>query len=124
MRLLRAVVSCSRISTQRKSKSTTSYEHCEDRKLTLRASTQTPGWDKELEEDVKEECNSSYGQVVHIGVAPGSTDGEIYVKFDRVQGGENAIKGLNGRFFGGQRITAQYLVDAVYNMNFPQAANV
>jgi RNA-binding protein 39 len=97
---------------------------CKDRKLTLRVSTQTPGWDKELEEDVKEECNSSYGQVVHIGVAPGSTDGEIYVKFDRVQGGENAIKGLNGRFFGGQRITAQYLVDAVYNMNFPQAANV
>jgi len=86
--------------------------------------TLTPGWDKELEEDVKEECSSSYGQVVHIGVAPGSTDGEIYIKFDRVQGGENAIKGLNGRFFGGQRITAQYLVDAVYNMNFPQAANI
>lgn len=115
---------CSRISTQRKSKSNLTYTSRKDHELTLCASTQEPGWDKELEEDVKEECNNSYGQVVHIGVAPGSTDGEIYVKFDRVQGGENAIKGLNGRFFGGQRITAQYLVDAVYNMNFPQAANV
>ena len=92
--------------------------------LTFHSSTLTPGWDKELMVDVKEECSDSYGQVVHIGVAPGSTDGEIYIKFDRVQGGENAIKGLKGRFFAGQRITAQYLVDAVYNMNFPEAASV
>jgi len=100
------------------------YNDCKDHKLTFCVSTQEPGWDKELEEDVKEECNRNYGQVVHIGVAPGSTDGEIYVKFDRVQGGENAIKGLNGRFFGGQRITAQYLVEAVYNMNFPQSSSL
>lgn len=87
-------------------------------------STEVPGWQKELEEDVKGECENRYGQVVHIGVAPGSTEGEIYIKFDRVAGGENAIKGLQGRLFGGHHITAQYVVDAVYNMNFPKAANV
>lgn len=80
-------------------------------------------WQQELEQDVKDECEAKYGHVLHIGVAPGSTDGEIYVKFDQVSGGENAIKGLQGRFFGGQKITAQYVVDAVYNMNFPKAAN-
>jgi RNA-binding protein 39 len=82
------------------------------------------GWQKETEEDVKQECEDKYGHVVHIAIAPGSTDGEVYVKFDRIQGGENAIKGLQGRLFGGQRITAQYVVDAVYNMNFPKAASL
>lgn len=70
------------------------------------------------------ECENKYGVVVHIGLPPGSADGECYIKFDRVQGGENAIKGLQGRLFGGRHITAQYVVDAVYNMNFPKAANV
>ncbi|KAK4550444.1 hypothetical protein LTR36_000022 [Oleoguttula mirabilis] len=82
------------------------------------------GWQKELEDDVKLECEDKYGHVVHIGLALDNNDGEIYIKFDRVQGGENAIRGLNGRFFGGQLITAQYVVDAVYHMNFPKAAGV
>jgi RNA-binding protein 39 len=35
-----------------------------------------------------------------------------------VQGGENAIKGLNGRYFGGRMITAAPVVDAVYSSLF------
>lgn len=87
-------------------------------------STKEPNWRKDLEDDVRHECKEKYGIVLHVGIPPGSQDGEIYVKFDRVQGGENAIRGLNGRFFGGQSITAQYVVDAVYNMNFPKAATL
>ena len=34
------------------------------------------------------------------------------------RGGENAIKGLNGRFFGGRTISAQPVVDAVYSSLF------
>lgn len=83
-----------------------------------------PGWQKDLEEDVRTECEDKYGHVVHIGLALDNDDGELYVKFDRVQGGENAIRGLNGRFFGGRTISAQYVADAVYNMNFPKAAKV
>ncbi|KAI7542692.1 hypothetical protein KC316_g15271 [Hortaea werneckii] len=83
-----------------------------------------PNWQRELEEDVRLECEDKYGHVVHIGLALDNNDGEIYIKFDRVQGGENAIRGLNGRYFGGRMITAQYVVDAVYHMNFPKAANV
>ncbi|RAH46549.1 putative RNA splicing factor (Pad-1) [Aspergillus brunneoviolaceus CBS 621.78] len=74
-------------------------------------------WVKELEDDVRAECEEKYGHVVHISLDPNS-QGDIYLKFDRVQGGENAIKGLNGRFFGGRQITAQPVVDAVYSSLF------
>ncbi|KAJ9262140.1 hypothetical protein DTO212C5_8032 [Paecilomyces variotii] len=74
-------------------------------------------WVKELEDDVRAECEEKYGHVVHIALDPHS-QGDIYLKFDRVQGGENAIKGLNGRFFGGRQITAQPVVDAVYSSLF------
>lgn len=82
-----------------------------------------PGWQKELEEEMREECDDKYGKVVHLGLALDNNDGEVYVKFDRVQGGENAVKGLNGRWFGGRQLTASYVVDAVYSMIFPKAPN-
>ena len=61
---------------------------------------------------------------MHISVARDSTDGEVFVKFKDVASGKSAILGLNGLWFGGVRLTAQYLVEAVYNVNFPQATNV
>ncbi|KAG0135289.1 hypothetical protein HOY82DRAFT_632249 [Tuber indicum] len=70
-------------------------------------------WIKDLEDDVKTECENKYGHVVHIALDPNS-QGEIYIKFEKVQGGEKAIQGLNGRFFGGRRISASPVVDAVY----------
>ncbi|KAI4818565.1 splicing factor, CC1-like protein, partial [Aureobasidium sp. EXF-8846] len=86
--------------------------------------TQTdPHWAKDLEEDFKEECSSKYGKVVHIGVFRDSSDGEIYVKFADLAGGDSALKGLNGRYFDGRTLTATPVVDAVYNMNFPKAAS-
>lgn len=72
---------------------------------------------KELEDDVRAECEGKYGHVVHISLDP-NTQGDIYLKFERVSGGENAIKGLNGRYFGGRQISAQPVVDAVYSSLF------
>jgi RNA-binding protein 23/39 len=105
-------------------------QHVQPRRVSFRVSTPTEAfllttcyreegedWIKELEDDVREECESKYGHVVHISLDPNS-EGDIYLKFDRVQGGENAIKGLNGRFFGGRTITAQPVVDAVYSSLF------
>jgi hypothetical protein len=74
-------------------------------------------WVKELEDDVRAECQGKYGNVVHISLDP-NTQGDIYLKFERVSGGENAIKGLNGRYFGGRQISAQPVVDAVYSSLF------
>ena len=78
-------------------------------------------WMKELEDEVRAECEDKYGHVVHISLDP-NTQGDIYVKFDRPLGGENAIKGLNGRFFAGRQISATGMVDAVYNSLFSSAA--
>ncbi|KAK7980970.1 hypothetical protein PG989_013427 [Apiospora arundinis] len=74
-------------------------------------------WVKELEDDVRQEATDKYGNVVHISLDPNS-QGDIYLKFDKVQGGENAIKGLNGRYFGGRMISAAPVVDAVYSSLF------
>lgn len=48
--------------------------------LTARRET-GENWVKELETDVKAECESKYGKVLHIHVEEQSR-GEIYVKFD------------------------------------------
>ncbi|KAI0136791.1 CC1-like family splicing factor [Xylariales sp. AK1849] len=74
-------------------------------------------WIKELEDDVRQEAEDKYGHVVHISLDANS-QGDIYLKFDKVQGGENAIKGLNGRYFGGRMISAAPVVDAVYSSLF------
>lgn len=79
-------------------------------------------WVQELEEDVKLECEDKYGPVIHIAVDQ-SGDGEIYVKFAEVPMGMNAIKGLNGRFFGGRRVSASPVVELVYSLKFPKAPN-
>lgn len=71
-------------------------------------------WVKQLETEVGTECNGKYGKVVHIAVDP-NTEGDIYVKFDSVSGGENALQGLNGRGFNSRKIMASYVVDKIYN---------
>ncbi|KAK4986976.1 Phosphatidylinositol-3-phosphatase SAC1 [Elasticomyces elasticus] len=71
------------------------------------------GWVADLEADVKDECQKKYGPVVYVEVAVNSP-GDIYVEFERVQGGENALKGLNGRFFDGRTISANPVVEAIF----------
>ncbi|CAA9960889.1 RNA-binding protein [Pyrenophora teres f. maculata] len=79
-------------------------------------------WVKELEVEVKAECEKKYGKVVHIAVDTNS-DGEIFVKFDSVTGGEKALQGLNGRSFNNRRIRASYVVDKIYNSLWGAAAS-
>jgi RNA-binding protein 23/39 len=91
--------------------------------LTLFSETD-PDWKRDVENDVRDECNKKYGTVNHISLATDTDDGEIYIKFDRVQGGQNAYQGLNGRFYGHNTITASYIAEHVYNVLFPKARNV
>ncbi|KAH8100679.1 hypothetical protein BXZ70DRAFT_1008166 [Cristinia sonorae] len=69
-------------------------------------------WDKDLAEDVKGECEDKYGKVEFIKVEKDS-EGEIYVKFDTVESAKNAIQGLNGRWFGGNQVSAMFISDAI-----------
>ncbi|EUC61967.1 splicing factor CC1-like protein [Rhizoctonia solani AG-3 Rhs1AP] len=69
-------------------------------------------WDKDLADDVRGECEEKYGNVLDLKVEKES-QGEIYIKFDKVESAEKAIKGLNGRWFGGKQVTASPIPDAI-----------
>ncbi|CAG8729319.1 14852_t:CDS:2, partial [Acaulospora morrowiae] len=71
-------------------------------------------WAEELEDDVKTECEK-FGTLVHISVDKES-EGDIYMKFDSVPAAQNAVNGLNGRWFGGNQISAVFILDMFYNV--------
>jgi len=71
-----------------------------------------PDWDKDLTDEVKKECETSYGKVLALKVEPHSA-GEIYIRFDAVDMAAKAIAGLNGRYFGGKPISASFISDAI-----------
>jgi RNA-binding protein 39 len=53
-----------------------------------------------------------------------SFKGDIYMKFDSVSSAQAAVNGLNGRWFGGNQISAVFILDMFYNVRFPKAANL
>ncbi|KAG9041356.1 hypothetical protein FS837_012375 [Tulasnella sp. UAMH 9824] len=71
-----------------------------------------PDWHKELQADVKDECEAKYGKVEAIKVEVES-QGEIYLRFAAVDDATKAIDGLNGRWFGGKQVSAAYISDAI-----------
>ncbi|PNS18247.1 hypothetical protein CAC42_7616 [Sphaceloma murrayae] len=83
-----------------------------------------PSFQQEIEEDFAEECSTKYGAVVHLGIPNEHDEGAVYVKFKDLKGSDNALKGLNGRFFGGRVLTASPVVEVIYNTTFPRAANL
>ncbi|KAF2199373.1 splicing factor, CC1-like protein [Delitschia confertaspora ATCC 74209] len=74
-------------------------------------------WIKEIEDDVRQECEKKFGKLVHIHLDPNSP-GDIYLQFVRVSDGEKAVQGLNGRLFGGRMITASFMSDMIYSSMF------
>ncbi|GAA5898509.1 hypothetical protein JCM6882_007802 [Rhodosporidiobolus microsporus] len=71
-------------------------------------------WDLDLAEDVKGECEDKYGKVVDIYVVKES-QGEIYIRFEAVDGAVKAVAGLNGRWFGGRQIEASHTSDPAFD---------
>ncbi|CAO1615485.1 unnamed protein product [Sympodiomycopsis kandeliae] len=69
-------------------------------------------WDTDLSEDVKGECSSKYGNVELCHVEKDSSVGEIYLRFTDLDGAARAITGLNGRFFGGRKVSAEYISES------------
>ncbi|WVQ74830.1 hypothetical protein IAR50_004437 [Cryptococcus sp. DSM 104548] len=70
-------------------------------------------WDLDLAEDVKGEVESKYGQVVRIKVEKMSA-GEVYIQFAEIDSATKAIRGLNGRFFGGRMLMAGYISETLF----------
>ena len=65
--------------------------------------------DPELEGEVAEECGK-YGQVRQVKVVPDHRSGvvRVYVVFAAVSECGKAVEGLNGRFFGGRTVSAEF----------------
>lgn len=76
-------------------------------------------WEQEIEADVKAECEN-FGPVEHCKLERDS--GCIYVKFSEITGAINARNSLNGRFFGGQTITVDFITPTVYDRKYNTGA--
>ncbi|XP_058125582.1 splicing factor 45 [Anopheles ziemanni] len=79
--------------------------------------------DDELEPEVKDECNTKYGDVVTVIIheVPNVVPEEavrIFVEFKRMESAIKAVVDLNGRFFGGRQVRAGfYKQDRFENMD-------
>lgn len=69
--------------------------------------------DEELEPEVKEECNTKYGDVNSVIIfelpeAPSDEAVRIFVEFRRIESAIKAVVDLNGRYFGGRQVKAGF----------------
>ncbi|XP_008545100.1 splicing factor 45 [Microplitis demolitor] len=69
--------------------------------------------DEDLEPEVKDECNTKYGDVARVlihevmDVVPEEAV-RIFVEFKRIESAIKAVVDLNGRFFGGRQVRAGF----------------
>ncbi|KAL7298163.1 hypothetical protein TKK_0009161 [Trichogramma kaykai] len=69
--------------------------------------------DDDLEPEVKDECNTKYGDVTRVVIyevpeAPAEEAVRIFVEFKRIESAIKAVVDLNGRFFGGRQVKAGF----------------
>lgn len=72
----------------------------------IRFREESPNFDQEIKEDVREEC-SKFGHVRHVFVEKNSA-GHVYIRFADVSSAQKALNSLNHRWFAGKMITAEY----------------
>ncbi|KAH0564223.1 splicing factor 45 [Cotesia glomerata] len=69
--------------------------------------------DADLEPEVKDECNTKYGDVARVLIhevmdVPPEEAVRIFVEFKRIESAIKAVVDLNGRFFGGRQVKAGF----------------
>lgn len=69
--------------------------------------------DEDLEPEVKDECNTKYGDVIKVIIYeiphnPADEAVRIFVEFKRMESAIKAVVDLNGRFFGGRQVKAGF----------------
>lgn len=69
--------------------------------------------DEDLEPEVKDECNTKYGDVIKVVIYeipnnPADEAVRIFVEFKRMESAIKAVVDLNGRFFGGRQVKAGF----------------
>lgn len=84
------------------------------------ATESEPDFDLDIKEDVEAECSKSGGLPTHLFVDKQS-QGNVFLKFKEKSQAEGIVRSLNGRWFAGRQITAEYLSEATYRIKFPHA---
>jgi RNA recognition motif-containing protein len=74
----------------------------------------------EVAEDVRDEVSTKYGPVKHLFVDKYSR-GLVYITLDSIAASSVAKAGLNGRWFGGNRVTAEFVDEHEYKKRNPEA---
>ena len=64
--------------------------------------------DEELESEVACECQSKYGRVTRVTAVEAAQGVRIFVAFGSPMEAMKAHAGLNGRFFGGRKVVANF----------------
>lgn len=69
--------------------------------------------DDDLEPEVKDECNTKYGEVTSVIIHETQSEipeeaVRIFVEFRRIESAIKAVVDLNGRFFGGRQVKANF----------------
>ncbi|KAL8433879.1 hypothetical protein ACSSS7_003540 [Eimeria intestinalis] len=67
---------------------------------------------EDIRDDVKEECGK-HGSVVQVSLSEKDEEGRVFVKFTAPSVALAAQHALNGRFFGGRQIHAEFATDAM-----------
>eukprot|EP00871_Galdieria_phlegrea_P005401 jgi/Galph1/5862/GphlegSOOS_G4452.1 len=78
-----------------------------------------PNFHLEIQEDVRDECISKFGPLRHIFVDKNSA-GIVYLQFEKMSDATKAKQGLNGRWFAGHQVVAEYISEPVYYIRFPE----
>lgn len=76
-------------------------------------------WDAEIRDDVIDECEK-FGKILHIHVDKSSPEGKVFLRFDSVDSCKAAVQALNGRWFAKKQIIATFIVDGIYETQFPE----
>jgi len=84
------------------------------------AASKDDEWDLDLKEDVQDEAGN-YGRVLHVAVDKNSPQGCVYVKFAAETGATKAQNAMNGRWFDGKMIIAEYIPLSAYQARYPAA---
>lgn len=69
---------------------------------------------EDIRDDVREECGK-HGSVVQVSLSEKDEEGRVFVKFTAPSVALAAQNALNGRFFGGRQIHAEFATDAMIN---------
>jgi len=77
------------------------------------------GFFRDIEDDVRNECGK-FGTISHIS-ADRHSSGVVFIKFEAPAGAQRAINALQGRYFGGKMISAEYIDPKEYKSKYPSS---